>query len=60
MCADREVNFEGALEEGQGATAAWHRMTQAKPRVLVTAPSNVAVDQVRLSGSIEDSNVFEY
>ena len=35
-----------ALEEGQGATAAWNRMTQAKPRVLVTAPSNVAVDQI--------------
>ena len=38
-----------ALEEGQGATAAWQRMKQAKPRVLVTAPSNVAVDQVRPS-----------
>jgi hypothetical protein len=46
-----------ALEEGQGATAAWQRMTQAKPRILVTAPSNVAVDQVRPSGPIEDCDV---
>ena len=49
-----------ALEEGQGATAAWQRMTQAKPRVLVTAPSNVAVDQVRPSGAVEDCNVLVF
>ena len=41
----------GAEFGNDGATTAWHQMTQAKPRILVTAPSNVAVDQVCLSRS---------
>ena len=41
----------GAEFGSDGATTAWHQMTQVKPRILVTAPSNVAVDQVCLSRS---------
>jgi hypothetical protein len=38
--------LQGLGGDDTAATAAYERMSQAKPRLLVVAPSNVAVDQI--------------